>query len=399
MKQKLSDDLVRRTKAADGRLDIWDIFLPGFGVRIAPGGRRTWQIIRRGSRRKIGVFDPEGQAGLNTKQARALARELLADDGPAEPRTFAEVVEAFLAHGRTRKGRELRQVTLDQYRRNFRTYASKFDHRAFRDIARRDVAQRLSEIAVTSGPATAALVRAMLARLWAYGVEVGEVSHSVVAGTPGYEVPKRTRVLNDNELRRIWAATEYPIDYHVIIRLLLLTGCRRAEIGGLRQSELVDGELRLPGTRTKNHAPLVLPLPHQALAELDRWRAVVAETTRVQTLHRDLLFGQNADRGFVDWADAKQRLDDQLAEQGPMVDWNVHDIRRTIETRLAMLGVQKEVGSRLLNHAINAVTATYDRHDYQHEKAAALQLWADELDRIVQTPLAPVLTATRTTTG
>ena len=89
-------------------------------------------------------------------------------------------------------------------------------------------------------------------------------------GTESYETVKRSRVLKDGEqLAELWAATEEPRDFNLIVRLCLWTGCRRSEAGGLRWSEVVDGVWLIPGTRTKNHRPLALPLPRQALAALE----------------------------------------------------------------------------------------------------------------------------------
>ena len=96
---------------------------------------------------------------------------------------------------------------------------------------------------------------------------------------------------------------------------------------------------------------------------------------------RDHLFGGTSRKGFTKWSHAKAQFDAVLRFNRP---WGLHDCRRTVETRLAGLGVNKTVANRILNHAIEPVTQSYDFHDYLPEKVAALQLWADELECIVQ---------------
>jgi integrase len=135
-------------------------------------------------------------------------------------------------------------------------------------------------------------------------------------------------------------------------------------------SELDGGTWTVPGSRSKNARALVLPLPRQALAALE---------ARPRVVGRDLVFGRGP-RGFQAWSKAKERLDRRLGfDKG----WDLHDLRRAVETRMAALGVPKEHVNRLLNHAAGPVTKHYDLHSYLPEKADALQRWADELARVV----------------
>ena len=137
----------------------------------------------------------------------------------------------------------------------------------------------------------------------------------------------------------------------------------------MRGPELSDGAWTVPGSRTKNHRPLVLPLPRQALTALKVWP---------RRGGRDLLFGHGPN-GFAGWSACKARLDAKLGFN----DWDLHDIRRSIESRLAGLGVSQEIRSRTLNHAMGPIDEAYNRHRYLDEKASALQRWADTLERIV----------------
>jgi integrase len=229
--------------------------------------------------------------------------------------------------------------------------------------------------------------RAALSRLYSWAIAHGHAEVNPVTGTEGFETPKRSRVLTDTELQVIWAATAEPADFNLIVRLALWTGTRRSEPGGMTDSELDGSKWTVPGARTKNGRALVLPLPRQAVDALAAW-------PRVED--RDLLFGGGR-KGFQGWSDAKVQLDEQILkhmrklgqEQGQdpekvkLVPWTLHDLRRTVETRMAGLGVPKEIVNRVLNHAAGPITEAYDLHSYLPEKKAALQRWADELAGIV----------------
>ena len=86
---------------------------------------------------------------------------------------------------------------------------------------------------------------------------------------PSFDLP-RSRVFSDAELAALWAATHDDLDLSSIIRILLWIGCRRSEAAGMRWSELQNGVWCIPGSRTKNHRTLMLPLPRQMVAALER---------------------------------------------------------------------------------------------------------------------------------
>ena len=137
----------------------------------------------------------------------------------------------------------------------------------------------------------------------------------------------------------------------------------------MRWSEIEDGSWTVPGERTKNHRPLVLPLPRQALAALQ---------AHPRGVGRDLVFGRGP-VGFQAWSKAKERLDVKLGFARP---WDLHDLRRTVQTRLIGLGIGHDLVNRLLNHAMGPIEAAYNQHGYLPEKAEALRSWADQLDRV-----------------
>ena len=149
-------------------------------------------------------------------------------------------------------------------------------------------------------------------------------------------------------------------DYGRIVRLLILTGCRRDEIGSLRWSE-IDNESRLialPGERTKNSRTHDVPLSKAAPEIID---------SIPRRMNSDFVFGEGKG-GFSGWSKAKAALDIQLG----LKPWRLHDLRRTASTRMADAGVQIVI-EVVINHISGhkaGVAGVYNRSTYENEKRA-----------------------------
>jgi integrase len=99
----------------------------------------------------------------------------------------------------------------------------------------------------------------------------------------------------------------------------------------------------------------------------------------------DHLFG--GDRGFTSWSKAKASLDARItaAEGRAPVPWTIHDLRRTVATGMADLGVLPHTVEAVLNHVghKSGVAGIYNRATYTNEKRAALRLWAAHLAAVL----------------
>jgi len=182
----------------------------------------------------------------------------------------------------------------------------------------------------------------------------------------------RERVLSDDELAAIWRASGDDA-YGKVIKLLILLGARRGEVGGMRWSELdLDRAVwTIPPERTKNKREHKLPLMPLALE-------IIASVPRRAT--RDHLFGSRSAEGLRHWH-AKADLDAELGDS-VVGAWRVHDIRRSVATRMADLGVQPHVIEAVLNHQSGTkagVAGIYNRSSYEREVKAALALWSDHV--------------------
>jgi integrase len=184
----------------------------------------------------------------------------------------------------------------------------------------------------------------------------------------GRNVAKRERVLSDDELVRIWnaAADDGSSPYGAIIRLMILTGQRRGEVAGIKWDELSDNLAvwTIPGERTKNGLPHIVPLSEPA-------RALLSEHPR----QKDLVFPGDRQTVFSGWSKCKTRLDTTSG----VSNWRLHDLRRTVATGLQRLGVRLEVTEAVLNHVSGSragIIGIYQRHDWAFEKRTALEGWS-----------------------
>ena len=218
------------------------------------------------------------------------------------------------------------------------------------------------------GRVTAAQMLSHLSACLSWGVERELIERNCAAGIkPPVEKTARERVLLDDELRAVWNAAGDNA-FGRIIKVLILTGQRRGEVGGMRRAELdFDRDTwGLPGARTKNKLAHAVPLARQVREILERQDG-------------DPLFGK---LGFTDWSRAKVDLDARLN----LPPWTVHDLRRTAVTGMAEIGIAPHIVEAVVNHVSGhkgGVAGVYNKAKYSTEKRAALQRWADYVERLV----------------
>ena len=183
----------------------------------------------------------------------------------------------------------------------------------------------------------------------------------------------RERTLSDDELRAIWATAQGSGDFARIVRLCILTGCRREEVGGLLWNEVLADRLLIGADRMKAGSIHEVPLlPAIAAALPDRPDGAEGS-----------VFGRRG-TGFSGWSKSKAVLDAKLAEASVKLPrWTLHDLRRTFSTRLHDAGVEPLVVEALLAHKQQGVAAVYNRASFRQAKRTALEKWHDLLAEIV----------------
>ena len=352
---------------------VFDDDVPGFGLRLRASGQRTWVYqYKIGGRTRRLVL---GRAtAIKPARAREIASELhakvrLGGDPASERRekiqqalnTFGSLAGRFLDQYRARAH------TKDDVSRHLRKYAAPLHPMPVDAITLRDVADLLSKIDKASGAVTANRVRASLSTCFSWAMREGLALSNPTVNTNKREERARDRVLSAGELRRIWNAASDGT-YGAIIKLLILTGQRRSEIAELRWAEinLEAGAITLPAARTKNKRPHVVPLGPTALALLKGLPRT-----------REHIFD------FCSWSYAKRLLDERSGVSG----WVIHDMRRTVATGMADIGIQPHIIEAVLNHVSGhkgGIAGVYNRANYAAEKAAALTRWDEHVASIVE---------------
>jgi integrase len=372
----------------DGKTDliVFDDDLHGFGFRLrrSAGGKvlRSWvvQFKKSSSTRRITLGSAEvlGIEAARTQAKKLLGRVAIGEDPAADRRerraadalTLRKQADEYLAA----KAKELRPRSLVEATRYLThpKYFGVLHHKPLDTITLKDVAARIGAIQRELGNATAARARSVLSSFFVSRMRAGVCAANPVINSDQPKTTARSRVLTPNELVSIWKACGDDA-YGKIVRLLILLGARRQEIGGIAWSELdlesPQPPWTLPAVRSKNGRAHTLPLMPMA-------SAIIRSVPRL--VSRDLLFGTRAVDGYRAWGESKRALDRRCGVAG----WTIHDVRRSVATMMADIGVQPHIIEQILNHQSGhkaGPAGIYNRSSYQREVRAALALWEDHI--------------------
>jgi integrase len=383
-KLALTDAVVKRLKLpASGAVDYFDRGYPSFALRVGYGGAKTWVFLYRvgGRLKRMTLGRYPAMSLAEAREAwRSARNDIALGHDPAKvmnrnvPTTvFAEVVDDWFKRdqGKNRTVASVRRA-ID------RDVLAAWAHRQVADLGRRDVLDLIDGIVDRGSPTMARRVHAFLHRFfnWCVGRGIIDVNPMANLPKPGREI-SRERVLTDDELTSIWRASNaLGFPFGPAIRMLLLTGARRSEVGGLRWKEISGDIIKLEGSRTKSGAPHTIPLSAPAVA-------IVQQLPRLAG--SDFVFTVNGLKPAFGWANAKSRLD----KSASIAPWRIHDLRRTVATGLQKLGVGLQVVESILGHVGGSragVVVIYQRHTYDAEKRAALEAWGAHVMALLDGP-------------
>jgi integrase len=357
---------VAKLKATKGkRVAVPDPELRGHYIRITPTGVKSFWVVARDPTGKQ-HWRPIGSPGQVTiDQARDEARKVILSVRGAQPNGFAAVAATWRAsHVVT-----LRPKTVVEYDRMLRYMTEAWQGRDFASIERDDVTALMDQIE-KRGKRQANLALQVFSALANWQAKRSRHYRSpLVKGMRRGEPTKRKRILNDDELRALWAQAEANGVYGALIRFALLTAQRQDKLATMRWSDL-DGNVWTIATEAgeKGNAGL-LDLPEAAAA-------IIEAQPRVGD--RVFTFSNNWDR-------AKKAFDAKIAcEQGsPLAHWTFHDLRRTGRSLMSRAGVRSDIAERVMGHVQGGVEGIYDRYEYREEKGHAVRALAGLIARIV----------------
>jgi integrase len=396
MRVTLTDAWLRAVKPPPhGRIEVRDVKAPGLVARIAASGVVSWAARgRRPDGRESRVTLGQWPAlSLQEARKRAQGARVAVADG-RDP-----VAEKRATRAAARERAELPTVAnrLAQWQAANRVrwsprYASEvarlctrellpaLGNRPLAEVTREGWTSLLAVTAERSASVGAMLYRTVAAFL-SHADAHGWIDQHPLPRRGGAKiapaVKPRDTVLSEDELCRVWAATtSLGAGSRCFVRLLMTTGCRAGEAAGIAVGELdaVAGLWRLPAERAKNRRGHVMPVPPALMADL-RSRAPEYAGNSYR------LLGRARGGALSGFSKIKQAVD---AASG-VLGWRFHDLRRTVRTRLAALGIRPDIAERALNHvsAVGSLAQVYDRHDYEAEIVAALSRWQAALAVLV----------------
>jgi hypothetical protein len=287
-KKKLTEEGVARLKPPrTGQIDYFDSYLPGLILRVNYGGKKSWKALhylkrldRNGKRVSIPTTHTLGRYPiLNLKQARQKARDFLADPqkglAQASVGSFGEVADEYLK--RHVEAKKLR-TAVEIKRMLDKLVLPAWQGRAFRELKRSDVIKLLDGIADENGARTADLVLAVIRSManW-YQSRNDDYTSPVVRGMARSKPAERARhrILDDDEIRAVWAACADLGTFGAILKILLLTGQRRDKVVTVKWEDVVDGEWRIRTRRAKSPTP--------GRCGCRRWRSLSSRRSRVSS--------------------------------------------------------------------------------------------------------------------
>ena len=360
---------------ADGKI-------PGLVFRVRQTGGRSWAYRYRNAagrlrRLTLGSYPALGLANARVA-ARAARKAVSLGRDPAGERRRAREADTFgaLAERYIERWAKPRKKTWQgDVRMLNRHVLPRWKHVPAQEIKRRDVRELIEKVA-DSGPTAANRVRALLSKVFNFGIAVDAVETNPVTGTIPNRERARDRVLSEDELRAVWDSG------NTILRLILATVQRPENVKGLRWSEFSDGAWTIPASRFKTRSVHVVPISSLALEILE---------SVPQVDGRDELFsvreakGVTIDEELVYWRRYLKSLG--------VPDAQPKDLQRTARSLLSKIGVSPDIAERVQGHALPGMRGVYDVHDYFAEKRVALERLATELRRIVsgETKVADVV--------
>jgi integrase len=414
-KQKFTDSFVRNI-TAEKRTDYYDTFTDGLMLRVSPTGVKSFAYrYFNADRSKYRRYTIGSYPAVSLKDARARVDEIRSmvkavQDPVQQEReqknalreklsqvvTFNHLADRFekrhLPTLRPKTSKEYRYIIKSVLRPAFGTLAAA-------DVKRRDIVELLDHIAEDRGkPRYANLCRAVLSKMYSFGIEREYVLTNPVTGTKqksagltkmGREKSRDIRYSVD-EIAGIWQSVEdeYPTMKN-LVRFLLLTGQRTGETCLMKWSDIDSKNMiwHIPQSDTKNSEPHEVPLSIQA-----------------QNIINELWdFAPGTEYVFHSVTDPGKplnnvRIAERIRTRINNKNFRLHDLRHIVATGMIEHGVDFITVGRVLNHSGlsggTQVTSRYINTDFRVQKRTALDKWANALERMIsideQTPITKI---------
>jgi integrase len=387
-RKRLTDHQVIALPIKTKRYFQLDPELAGHYVRVMPSGAKSFCAVARDPHRKQIWFTVGSADIVKIDEAREAAREAIKrirkglppqEPVAAKPDTFAAVAANWIR----RHVEKEKLITQPEIQRVLDRYIlPTLGERAFTSIKRSEVSGLLDKIEDKHGPSQADHALSIMRSIatWFSLRDDDFLSPFATVKAKGMKRSRskpRDRVLDDAEIRTVWRQAGYFGTYGSFVKVLLLVAQRRNAVRNMCWSDLTpsdDGGLlwTMPKEdRQKGNAgKLKLPaLAVQIIRALPRFES-----------NPFVFASDRTDKAIVGIGKSQRRFTKACA----LPHWTLHDLRRTGRSLLARAGVNREIAEQIMGHALPGVEGTYNRFDYQPEKAHALAALAKLIEEILR---------------
>jgi integrase len=362
MRVLLTDRFCDRAKTQNGQDDYFDKRVSGLALRVGHS-TKSWTLhySRNGKRIRLtfGTYPSLTLAAARSKALEAKAEiEAGHDPRSTQQDTLKAICEEYLHRESALRSTPWRRQQLE------RLVYPQLGDRPIGEIKRSEIVRFLDQIEDGSGSVMADRTLGIIRRVmnW-HSSRSDDFRSPIVRGMERSKSQSRSRILTDEELRKVWTAGPF-------VRFILLTGARRSEAQGMTWTEINgNGDWTLPAARNKTKVDLVRPLSKAALSMLKEGMAPAPT-------------GSDGEGNVL--ADGQNYLFLKFKAEANLPDVTLHDLRRTSRSLMSRARINSDVAERCLGHVIGGVRGIYDRHEYHREKAHAFEALASLIARIVE---------------
>jgi integrase len=392
--QLLTHRSIEALRAAEAPYRVPDQRCKGLAVRVAPSGVKTWDLAYRirgtakmrrlslGRTTDIGLEQARERANELTSAARG-GRDLIGEEGEVRDAAASRITVGSLIDLYLRRRVIGRLRTAKTIESRLKRTLTPILQQCAADICRRDVRELLNAMVDVGKGREAEKRRQVCTAMFRWALSQDIVAADPTAGLEAYDRgTPRDRVLTVEEIETLWRWLEsdaLSLEAADILKVELLTGARCGEISGLRAEEIDRQKWiwTLPASRSKNGRQRVTPILGVAREILEQ---------RLSAVEKGPLF--LLEKGVVvTSAHIGHYLLTRRATL-PIAVFTSHDLRRTLATMLAEMGIALDLVAAIVGHESGGKdTRTLVRHyvhsDMLERKTHALKAWDERVRAIL----------------
>lgn len=386
----LTELLIQKIGAKNLRFEVSDG--NGLFLRVTPTGIKTWVFRYRFDgvlkRLTLGKYPVVGLT--EARKQREIAIQQIANgidpfvlkkqekEGRVSTPFFGDLLNEFWDIELSKK--KSGPATLHLIQKNV---LPDWKHRKVVDLKRRDIVMILDKVKARGAEVLSNRVLGSLTRMFNFAAERGIIEDTPCSRIRKVKETPRDRVLTNAEIKLLWECFDIEnkkIDIFRVVKLalkmILVTGQRPGEVSAMRYDEIENGFWVIPPEKTKNGQGNRVYLSPLALEIIEQARVISGDDGYIFTSsHKP---GEPVLRSALGRAVIRH-----WKEMGFARPWTPHDLRRTLRTKMAEIGIQDVIAERILGHKLQGMLGVYNRYDYDNEKRQAMTRYDSELQEIL----------------